>query len=232
MSSTFMKPLPNGCIKNLIIKPSSTQIHTNMKSKLLLAFLTITLASAGQSNQFMIYSMKGQVMVNENGKETKAKVGQLLEPNSSLEVGNNSIITLICNQLNLFSINKKGKHTLASYKDSCYKNNGSFTGNYLKYVWAQMSHKHESPTTNRKLFMNTIGAVSRSVNNIWIDPRLDTIIYVDGYFPLAWKSYAEADRFDFYMYDNNSKGNVLFSDSTTDMQVALNTLQHLFKPGY
>ena len=203
-----------------------------MKLKLLLSFLMIHLLTAAQTNQFMIYSMKGQVMVNESGKETKAKVGQLLDPNASLDVGNNSIITLICNQLNLFSINKKGKHVLTSYKDSCYKNNGSFTGNYLKYVWAQMSHKQESPTKNRKLFMNTIGAVSRSVNNIWIDPRLDTIIYADGYFPLAWKSYAEADRFDFYMYDNISKGKVLFADSTADMQVALNTLQHIFKPGY
>ncbi len=203
-----------------------------MKLNLLLIFLFIQLLAAGQSNQFLIYSMKGQVIIKENGNETKAKVGHLLSPNASLEIGANSIVTLICDQINLFSIDKKGKYNLTAYTDSCKKNYGSFTGNYLRYVWAQMSQKQTSPGTNRKLYMNTIGAVSRSVNNIWIDPRLDTIIYSDGYFPLAWKSYAEADRFDFYMYDNNTKGNVLFSDSTSEMQVAINTLQHLLKPGY
>ncbi len=203
-----------------------------MKLKLLLVFLTIQLLAAGQSNQFMIYSMKGQVTIKENGTESKAKVGLLLSPNASLDIGANSIVTLICDQVNLFSINKKGKYNLSAYTDSCKKNYGSFTGNYLRYVWAQMSQKQTSPGTNRKLYMNTIGAVSRSVNNIWIDPRLDTIIYADGYFPLAWKSYAEADRFDFYMYDNPTKGNVLFKDSTSEMQVPINTLQHLLKPGY
>ena len=203
-----------------------------MKLKLLLSFLTIQLFATAQSNQFMIYSMKGQVSITENGTETKAKVGHLLSPGASLELGVNSVVTLICDQINLFSINKKGKYNLASYTDSCKKNYGSFTGNYLRYVWAQMSQKQTSPGTNRKLYMNTIGAVSRSVNNIWIDPRLDTIIYADGYFPLAWKSYAEADRFDFYMYDSPTKGNVLFTDSTLQMQVPINTLQHLFKPGY
>ena len=62
--------------------------------------------------------------------------------------------------------------------------------------------------------MTNVGAVSRGVNNVWIDPRLDTLKYVSGSFPLSWKSYAEADEFEFFIYDDPDKEKPLATITT------------------
>jgi hypothetical protein len=164
-------------------------------------------------NSFLVYSFKGDVVVTENSVQSKAKVGKLLSENAQVIVPAGGVLMLICNQASLITVNK-GKSTLADLKDQCGTEKQSVSSNYLRYVWTQLTTKPGTPEKNRKLFMTNVGAVSRGVNNVWIDPRFDTTYYVKGSFPLSWKSYAEAEEFTFALYDD-AKGDKPLTTLTT-----------------
>lgn len=202
------------------------------KFNFMFLFLGLAFAASAQSNSFMVYSFKGNVSVVENKTESKALVGKILNSSSSVKVPSGGVLTLICNQNAMFTIKKAGSYSLNQFSDSCKVSTSSMSANYAKYVWEQMtSHGEGTPGTNRKMFMNTVGAVSRSVNNIWIDPRLDTINYASGTFPLAWKSYADANEFDFFLYDNPNGVNPIYKTTTKDMQIPITSILQYMKPG-
>ena len=137
---------------------------------------------SAQENSFLVYSLKGNITVNENNADSKVKVGKLLGLNSVLKVNAGGTVTLICNEVAMFTLRKPGTYRMSQLGDSCKVSSSSVSANYVRYVWAQMTKTGHAPGSNRKLYMNTVGAVSRDINNIWIDPRLDTINYVTG----AW----------------------------------------------
>lgn len=192
------------------------------KLQLLILVCSLSLASSAQ-NEFLLYSFKGDVSVIENKVESKAKVGKVLNNTASIKVGNGGTVTLICNEVAMFSIKKAGTYAISQFKDSCQVSNSSVSANYVKYVWAQMTKTGGSAGSNRKLYMNTVGAVSRSVNNIWIDPRLDTVNYsgVPGVFPLSWKSYADAKEFEFSLYDNPGGGTPIYKNTVDKLKIPI-----------
>lgn len=194
-----------------------------------LLFLIIVFNSlATAQNTFLIYTVKGNVSVIENNATTKAKVGRLLPESAQLVIAPGGVVSLICNQANLINLNK-GKVSLSTLGEQCKLTDQSVTSNYLKYVWSQLTAKPGSPEKNRKAFMTNVGAVSRGVNNVWIDPRLDTVKYVSGSFPLSWKSYAEAEEFEFFIYDKPSSNPVVIL-STKNRFVDAKTLAEKMKP--
>jgi hypothetical protein len=76
-----------------------------------------------------------------------------------------------------------------------------------------------------------VGAVGRGdINNVWVDPRLDSVNYVSGTIPLSWKSYTEADDFDFKLYDD-SKTKVLLARAVKKKHVDISELLKLIQPG-
>lgn len=184
-------------------------------------------------NNFLIYSFKGNVSVLENSVETKAKVGKTMSNNATLKIAAGSVATLICNEEAMFTISKPGTYAMNKMGDSCKVNHSSFTANYIKYVWNQMTKSNGSPGSNRKAYMNTMGAVSRSINNIWIDPRLDTVNYsgVAGSFPLSWKSYAEAKEFNFSIYSSDNSTTAVYSTTVTKLKIPLSAFVSKLKPG-
>ena len=197
----------------------------------LVSIFLISVFSMAQDNSFLLYNIKGNVSVVENKVETKAKIGKILSGNVVLKIANASLATLICNEANMFTVNKAGSYTLNQFKDSCEVHSSSFTANYIKYVWAQMTTSHGSPGSNRKAFMNTVGAVSRSVNNIWIDPRLDTVNYISGDFPLSWKSYADANEFEFMLYSNANAKKADFTTIVKKLKIPISSFSKSLKPG-
>ena len=190
-----------------------------------MVFSTLTYAQ----NSYLIYTVKGNVSVIENNVTTKAKIGRLLPETAQVVIAPGSVISLICNQASLINLNK-GKVSLTSLSEQCKSTEGSATSNYLKYVWSQLTTHAGTPEKNRKLFMTNVGAVSRGVNNVWIDPRLDTVKYVSGSFPLSWKSYAEADEFEFSIY--NTPGDTKPSSviATKGRSIDAKTLAAKMKP--
>lgn len=184
-----------------------------------------------QENNFLLYSFKGNVSVVENKIETKAKVGKSLTSAAAIKVPAGSMVTLICNEGAMFSINKTGTYSLNNFGDSCRVSSNSVSANYVKYVWAQMTKSSGSPGSNRKAYMNTVGAVSRSINNIWIDPRLDTINYSGGDFPLSWKSYSEAKDFEFLLYNADNISTPFFSTNVSKLKIPIKDIIGKIKPG-
>jgi hypothetical protein len=202
-----------------------------------LCFLIVLLAASGivvaQSNSFLLYSFKGTVSVIDNKVETPAKIGKILTGTASLKLSSGSMVTLICNEAAMFTIGKSGTYALGKFGDSCQVGSGSFSSNYVKYVWAQMTSHEGSPGSNRKAYMNTVGAVSRSINNVWIDPRLDTVNYCSGDFPLSWKSYTDAKDFEVFLYNTNDISTPYYSTFTTKLKIPITdlTVANKIKPG-
>jgi len=186
---------------------------------------------SAQENMFVIYSVKGTVSVLENKVETKAKIGTIINNNSSIKVGAGSFATLLCNETKMFSLNKAGNYTTASLADSCKTNNSSVSANYMKYIWSELTKSKGTPEKNRKNYMSNVGAVGRGdINNVWVDPRLDSVNYVSGTIPLSWKSYTETDDFDFKLYDD-SKTKVLLAKPVKKKHVDISELSKLIQPG-
>jgi hypothetical protein len=195
----------------------------------LIAFFPVVVSA--QENMFVVYSVKGTVTVVENKVETKAKIGTILNANSSIKVGAGSFATLLCNETRMFSLNKAGNYTTASLKDSCKGNNSSVSANYMKYIWTELTKSKGTPEKNRKYFMSNVGAVSRGdINNVWVDPRLDTVNYVSGTIPLSWKSYTDAEDFVFRLYDASGNKELL-SKNVKKKHVDISELLKIIQPG-
>jgi len=195
---------------------------------LLLSVLTIGSQTHAQ-NSFLIYTIKGNVSVIEDNVTTKAKIGRLLPETAQVIVASGGVISLICNQANLITLNN-GKVSLSTLGEQCKLTDQSVNSNYLKYVWSQLTTKPGSPEKNRKQFMTNVGAVSRGVNNVWIDPRLDTVKYVSGSFPLSWKSFAEAEEFEFSLYTTPDVSKPVNTMTTKNRYVDAKSVAAKIKP--
>ncbi len=115
-----------------------------------------------------------------------------------------------------------GRTTVATRCARAASNSSSsVSANYVKYVWASMTKSTGSPGSNRKAYMNTVGAVSRGINNIWIDPRLDTVNYTSSDFPLSWKSYTDAKEFEVLLYNKDNISTPFYSTIVTKLKIAV-----------
>lgn len=201
-----------------------------MKSLILsIGFLFAVITSSAQ-NSFLIYTIKGNVQVLENNAQSKARIGMMLDEKAQIVIPPEAAVTLICNQASLITL-KTGKFRLADMKEECKPNSQSVSSNYLKYIWSELTSKPGVPEKNRKQFMSNVGAVSRSVNNIWIDPRLDTINYVSGSFPLSWKSYEEASEFSFMVFASANAEHPVYYTNTRNRFVNIKDFAKNLQPG-
>lgn len=203
-----------------------------MKKGILFLLFTGLSAWLYAQNSFLLYSIKGNVSVVENNVETKAKVGKVLNGNAQLKIANGGTATLICNEAAMFTLGKPGQYSLRSFGDSCKVAANSVSANYVKYVWAQMTKSSGSPGSNRKEYMNTVGAVTRGgINNVWIDPRMDTLNYSSGNFPLSWKSYAAAKEFVFYLYSSDNLSQPIYKNTVNKLKTPIPQFAAKMKPG-
>ncbi|MEO7983661.1 MAG: hypothetical protein ABI688_06245 [Bacteroidota bacterium] len=201
------------------------------KLQFLFVLCFFTLAAAAQNN-FLLYSFKGNVSVVENNVESKAKVGKPLAGSATINVAAGGAVTLICNEAAMFTFSKAGTYALSKFGDSCRVSSSSVSANYVKYVWASMTKPSGSAGSNRKAYMNTVGAVSRGINNVWIDPKLDTVNYTGGNdFPLSWKSYADAKDFEFSLFSSDNISTPIYSNSVNKLKLPIGDFAGKMKQG-
>lgn len=202
------------------------------KLQFLILLSSLTMVASAQ-NEFLLYSFKGNVSVVESNVESKAKVGKPLAASATVKVAAGGTVTLICNEAAMFTITKAGSYPLSKFGDSCRISSNSVSANYVKYVWAQMTKPSGSAGSNRKAYMNTVGAVRRSINNVWIDPRLDTLNFSGGTteFPLSWKSYADAKDFDFSLYSSDNISTPIHTTSVNKLKIAISDFSGKMKQG-
>ena len=165
--------------------------------------------------------------------ESKAKVGKPLNAAATVKVATGGAVTLICNEAAMFTLTKAGTYLLSRFGDSCIVSSNSVSANYVKYVWASMTKTSGSSGSNRKAYMNTVGAVSRNMNNVWIDNRLDTVNYsgVSNEFPLSWKSYADAKDFEFSLYSDDNISTPIHSTFLSKLKIPIKDFTNKMKQG-
>lgn len=203
-----------------------------MKKSIFLILFSVVAIAVSAQNQFLLYSFKGNVSVVENNVESKAKVGKPLAASATVKLAPGGTATLICNEQAMFTLSKPGTYALNKFGDSCKVSSSSVTANYVKYIWASMTKNTGAAGSNRKAYMNTVGAVSRGMNNVWIDPKLDTVIYSgNGDFPLSWKSYAEAKEFEFILYQSNNLSTPVHSQFVSKLKLPISEFSSKLKPG-
>ncbi len=203
-----------------------------MKKLHFLVLLTVFAGMANaQTSSFLLYSFKGNVSVIENRVESKAKVGKNMNSSASIKVAPGSAVTLICNEAAMFTLSKPGTYQLTKFGDSCKVSNNSVSANYVKYVWAQMTKSSGSAGSNRKAYMNNVGAVTRGINNIWVDPRLDTVNYSGGEFPLSWKSYADAKEFEFMLFNSSNIVEPFYTNTVSKLKISIPAFVSKMKAG-
>lgn len=202
------------------------------KLQFLILFCTVAIAASAQ-NSFLLYSFKGNVSVVENNVESKAKVGKPLNAAATVKVATGGAVTLICNEAAMFTLTKAGTYQLSRFGDSCKISSNSVSANYVKYVWASMTKTGGSEGSKRKDYMNTVGAVSRNMTNIWIDNRLDTVNYsgVANEFPLSWKSYADAKDFEFSLYSDDNISTPINTTSLNKLKIPIKDFAGKMKAG-
>src|SRR5687767_2940695 len=101
-----MKPGPYGCIRNsaskqflnhitikLYLCPSKPINLEKMKKLSFLVFLIAAALGLNAQSNFLLYSFKGNVSVVENGAETKAKIGKMLNSNATVKVAAGGAVT-------------------------------------------------------------------------------------------------------------------------------------------
>ena len=201
------------------------------KLNFLILLSVFGLIAGAQNSSFLLYSFKGNVSVTENNAESKAKVGKTMNSPATIKVGPSSAVTLICNEVAMFTLTKAGTYRLNQFGDSCKVSSNSVSANYVKYVWAQMTKSGGSPGSNRKAYMNNVGAVTRGINNIWVDPRLDTVNYTGGEFPLSWKSYADAKQFDFFLYNSENIAEPFYATTVSKLKISIPAFAARMKTG-
>ena len=208
-----------------------------MKKLHLLIFFAFVSAVASAQAQFMLYSMKGNVSIIENKVESKAKIGKMMDGNATIKIAAGGSATFVCNEAAMFSLVKAGTYPLSKFNDSCRADHSSVSANYVKYVWAQMTKSSANPGSNRTAYMNTVGAVARGgkngINNVWIDPKLDTVNYsgASSTFPLSWKSYADAEEFEFSLYTSDNIVTPFYSIFLKKLKTPINDFAAKVKPG-
>lgn len=203
-----------------------------MKKFFFLILAGSLVVSAKAQNQFLLYSFKGNVSVVENNVESKAKVGKPLTATSIVKVASGGAATLICNEAAMFTLTKAGSYSLNKFGDSCRISSNSVTANYVKYVWASMTKSTGSAGSNRKAYMNTVGAVSRGMYPVWIDPILDTVIYTgSGDLPLSWKVFGDVKEFEFSLFTSDNISTPIYRTELSKLKISISDFASKLKPG-
>ena len=209
-----------------------------MKKILVITSLFFVYSSYGQQGEeLLVYSLKGNVTVIENDKESKVKIGKVLKPGSTLKTQKLAKLTMVCKEGKALTVTKEGSFPIIRWKDSCETNNhNSVTSKYFKYIWEQLYMRSED------FKKNSSGDIAAVVRNeapvrgeddmeILFEEALDTVYYAAGDFPLSWRTNKDySGKYYFRLYDSKA-GKVVYKDSIVGNTLSIENLKRYMKPG-
>jgi hypothetical protein len=200
-------------------------------SFLITALLLAGIALQAQSNEYLVYAMKGPVTMTTNKKETPLKIGRILNDSVVVNIKKGGFVTLICNGVHVFALGKEGSTPLWKYRDSCVTGAQNLTSNYFLYVWKQMYVR--SPDNPNRSLMNNAGSVVRTKPDaavqVEISELLDSINYAGGSMPLVLdvKNYKGSYLFELFSAASKKK---LFSKNTATPTISIADFGKYMKP--
>ncbi len=171
--------------------------------------------------QFLVYSIKGDITAVVNKKETKISKGDMVAASATVQIPADGAITFICKKTGWFSITEAGDHSLKKFPDSCYNGKNFMLANYTKYLWDQTTRESPDKGRIRKAYFNRIGAMTGPHTNIWVTRSFDTINYsgTGRDFPLSWRAYTEEKHFIFSLYDSGNTFKPFYSTIVQKLQL-------------
>jgi hypothetical protein len=202
----------------------------------LLCLFVGTALHAQKGDELLVYSMKGNVSVIENNKETKMKIGKVLKPGSAIKTQKLAKLTMVCKQGKPLSVTKEGVFPVASWKDSCYTINQTVTSKYFQYIWDQLyvrseDYKKEHPDGEGTVAKYDAPVRGQEELEIEMNLSLDTVMYAAGHFPLSWNTNIEYNgRFKFILYHSKT-GQRLYEDSISGTTILLDGLKKYMRAG-
>ena len=193
-------------------------------------------AHAQKGDELLVYSMKGNVTVIENSKESRLKIGKVLKPGSTIKTQKLAKLTMVCKQGKPLTVTKEGIFPVNKWKDSCTTGQSSVTSKYFQYIWDQLyvrseDYKNEHP--------DGVGAVVRSDApvrgeeqlEIEFNEGLDTLNYATGIFPLSWSTNLEySGKYNFTLF-NIMSGKELYKDSISGNSIMIDKIKKIMRPG-
>lgn len=201
------------------------------------ALLLSVTSLAQQGDELLVYAVKGNVSSVFNDQETPVKIGKVLPVGSIIKTRKGASITVLCSKGKPFSITKEGSYPVSNWKDSCRSGGGSVTSNYFKYIWGQLytyspQYKEEM---RKKSEMAVVrgeqppGSNTKKKAKLEFSSGMDTVNYDGINFPLSWNGIFYTGKYRFSLYD--SKGKLIFKDSTRYTYINTDDLKHLLKEG-
>jgi hypothetical protein len=207
--------------------------------KILLAIACLFLVCfvyAQKGDELLVYSMKGNVTVIENNKESRLKIGKVLKPGSSVKTQRLAKLTMVCKQGKPLTVTKEGTFPVTKWKDSCTTANSSVTSKYFQYVWDQLyirsdDYKLSHPETAGAVVRNEAPVRGEEQLEIEFNEAFDTLNYATGTFSLSWTVNMDyAGKYNFVLYDVLS-GKYLYEDSVVGNSIQVDKIKKNMRPG-
>jgi len=208
-----------------------------MKNSLIFICLFVAFsATAQKGDELLVYSMKGNVTVIEDNKESRAKIGKVLKPGSSVKTQRLAKLTMVCKQGKPLTVTKEGTFPVTKWKDSCTTGSSSVTAKYFQYIWDQLyirsdEYKKNNPQTVGAVVRNEAPVRGEEQLEIEFNEAYDTLNYATGVFSLSWSANMDyTGKYNFVLFDVLG-GKYLFEDSVVGNSVQLDKLRKYMRPG-
>lgn len=184
-------------------------------------------------DQFLVYSIKGDVSFTTNNTKSIAKTGTILTASSIVNVPDEGAVTFICKSGGMFSITSKGSYSLTGFSDSCNNKNSALFTNYSKFVWDRLTKPANDQGKNRShYFPNYEVRIRDQHGDIWINQIFDTVNYShNGDFPLSWRSYSDKRKFSFSLYRPGKTMAPFYSITVTESKILFTDFLYTIKQG-
>ena len=167
---------------------------TYIRIFILANFFILTLSTTWareKTPEYVVYQVIGKCTKVSGNKIAALKKGDFLNSPDVVNLQDGATLILVCANYKAFQLNAKGKYPVSTMKKYCAKNNGSFTANYFRFVWDELTHPHSSPEAEPEKYMKTAGAVTRGTDLVGLKIVSDTIKFYRNDFGIKFTSIKE-----------------------------------------
>jgi hypothetical protein len=192
---------------------------------------------AQKGDELLVYSLKGNVTVIEDYKESKLRIGKVLKPGSTIKTQKEAKLTMVCKQGKPLSVTREGVFPVTKWKDSCaITGDNSMTAKYFQYIWDQLYIRSDD---YKKEYGDQTAAVVRGEApvrgeddiEILFNEALDTVFYATGSFPLSWEPLVKYGGKYFFRLFDLAGVKALYQDSISGNSIMIDKFKKYMKPG-
>ena len=150
-----------------------------MRTILILAFIALNWQVCAQ--QIEIYFAKGDVVLEQNGKQVTPKEGTKLESNAKVTLGNKSMLVLYQGEKAVV-LKEANTYTYAQLQDLLKNTKRGVGDRYIAYIWNKAHEKDDGDDDEGEGTLGVTGMVSRGEGGI--NAPQDSVICLSNKLPV------------------------------------------------